>query len=109
MGVSFWLEGRVLGQQIGQRVKAEQYMIIFGSWNHHVYRLNDENKEKRENAIKNIKEIYNLKPSIKVRHVFFTIILNLIKELLLYTLIIIVLILLYTNNLSNKPRKYNKG
>lgn len=84
------------------------YMILFDSWNHHVYRLNDENKEKREIAIKNIKEVYNSKVSIKIRYSFFNTLFNILKSLILYILIIIVIILLYKNNVSNKPRKYNK-
>lgn len=42
------------------------YKIIFGTWNHHVFRLNDKDDEKRKIAIENIEEIYETKISKKV-------------------------------------------
>jgi hypothetical protein len=44
------------------------YMIIFGSWNHHVYRLNDAHIENRKIALKSIKDVYNTKISTKIRN-----------------------------------------
>ena len=86
------------------------YMIYFGSWNHHVYRLNDINKEKRENAIKNIIEVFNSKISIKIEKFLFYIVFDMIKNLIIYTFIIILIILLYkNNNISKKINKYYKN
>jgi dimethylaniline monooxygenase (N-oxide forming) len=86
------------------------YMIYFGSWNHHVYRLNDINKEKRENAIKNIIEVFNSKISIKIEKFLFYTLFDMIKNLILYTFIIILIILLYkNNNISKKINKYYKN
>jgi len=42
------------------------YIILFSSWNHHVYRLNDNNLVKRTIAIENIYNNYNNKTSEKI-------------------------------------------
>lgn len=47
------------------------YMIVFGSWNHHIYRLNDKNAKKREIALKSITEVFDTKISVKIRNVIY--------------------------------------
>ena len=66
------------------------YMILFDSWNHHIYRLNDKDTEKQKIAIENIKEIHNEKISNKIRwytyHSF---------VYYLFWLILIILVIIY--------------
>ena len=44
------------------------YMILVGTWNHHVFRLNDPDEEKRKIAIENIKHGYDEKISEKIKN-----------------------------------------
>lgn len=82
------------------------YIILFGSWNHHVYRLNDDNLEKRKIAIKNIYDIYyNNKTSIKIELLIYTLLKILILILLLflslfYFSIKIVKYIIYVNSMK---------
>jgi len=46
------------------------YMIIFGSWNHYIYRLND-SAEKQKIAIEGIKKVYSEKSSTKIENFFY--------------------------------------
>ena len=43
------------------------YMILLDSWNHHVFRLNDTDPEKRKNAEESILKNHNDKTSTKIR------------------------------------------
>jgi len=43
------------------------YMIVFDTWNHHVFRLNDNDPEKRKNAEEQIRKNHNNLTSIKIR------------------------------------------
>ena len=45
-------------------------MIIFGSWNHYIYRLND-SAEKQKIAIEGIKKVYSEKSSTKIENFFY--------------------------------------
>jgi hypothetical protein len=69
------------------------YMVLFDSWNHHVYRLNDKNDKKRKIAIDNIKNNHNKKISIKLKwHIYKTVIYY------LFWLIFISIIVIYIYN-----------
>jgi dimethylaniline monooxygenase (N-oxide forming) len=76
------------------------YIVLFGSWNHHVYRLNDNSIEKRNIAIKNINAVYNEKIGIRNR-VFLNYLFN---QILFYFIIfLIIFFLIYRNfNLIRK-------
>jgi len=61
------------------------YIILFSSWNHHVYRLNDNNPEKRKIAIENIYDTYyNNKTSIKIELAIYDLLRNLMLILVLF-------------------------
>ena len=68
------------------------YMILFDSWNHHIYRLNDKDTEKQKIAIENIKTTHNKKISVKLR--WFT-----YNNFFLYYLFWLILIILIIMNI----------
>lgn len=68
------------------------YKTIFGSWNHMIYRLNDENMEKRQIAVDSIKNVYNEKMSTKVHDFIFIFLFGIVKEWLFCMLLIITII-----------------
>ena len=76
------------------------YKIIMGSWNHHVFRLNDPRKNIRQYCQQNIREIYKNKTSISVEKVT----LRLFKETIIYLIgtILILFVLYKTERLPEK-------
>lgn len=76
------------------------YMIIAGSWNHHVYRLNDPDEKKRAIAIENIKMVYGEKISVKVETILFQSIYSVIFYLVFAILVIYVIIHFYHKSLK---------
>ena len=68
------------------------YKIMVGSWNQHVYRLNDESKTKQDIAIDNINKIYNSKGSKKIEYM---VIVLFYYYLFYFVAFIIILFLLY--------------
>jgi dimethylaniline monooxygenase (N-oxide forming) len=77
------------------------YIILFASWNHHVYRLNDNNLEKRNIAIKNIYDNYNHnRTSKKIESGIFPqfIIILIVFIIILYN---IIKVILYINQSAN--------
>ncbi len=70
------------------------YMTLVGTWNHHVYRLNDPDEEKRKIAIENIKHGYDEKISEKIRITVYHTIYNFIVNTLI-TLFFMVLIIYF--------------
>jgi dimethylaniline monooxygenase (N-oxide forming) len=76
------------------------YMILVGSWNHHVYRLNDPDEEKRAIAIKNIKMVYGEKISVKIKSILFHSIYSFIFNIILAILVIYAIIYFYHKSIK---------
>uniref|UniRef100_A0A6C0D1G3 Flavin-containing monooxygenase n=1 Tax=viral metagenome TaxID=1070528 RepID=A0A6C0D1G3_9ZZZZ len=74
------------------------YSILFDSYNHHVYRLND-TTEKRNIAIENIKEISKLTISKKIKNVFYR---SFMSYVYIIIFSIILIFLLYKLFITNK-------
>lgn len=73
------------------------YMIIFGTWNHYIYRLNDSD-EKRKIAIEGIKQVYSEKSSIKIEYLIY----SSIYYYLFYLFIVILIIYVLINKFFNQ-------
>jgi len=82
------------------------YKLILGSWNHHVYRLNDISKEKQDIAVQNINNIYNGKVSKKIENLTFQWFLNYLYYIFLFVIIVYLLYYSYCN--KKKILKYVK-
>lgn len=67
-------------------------MIVFDTWNHHVFRLNDKDPEKRKNAEEQIRKVHMSRTSQIVNTFEYTVI--------LYICIVILVLCLYRNKLS---------
>lgn len=65
------------------------YMILFDSWNHHIYRLNDKDTEKQKIALENIKNVHSERTSIKTRWFIYYFLVYYLFCLLLIVIIII--------------------
>ena len=65
------------------------FMILFDSWNHHVFRLNDKDPEKRKNAEEQIRKNHNNITSTKIR----TIVVNEYFLFAIYRIIILIAII----------------
>lgn len=68
------------------------YIILFGSWNHHVYRLNDEDQDKQQIASNNLRDIFNSKSSRQVTNG------SLVLVLMYLTIVVILISIMYTLN-----------
>ena len=74
------------------------YKILLGSWNPHVYRLNDKSKTKQDIAVKNINNIYNYnKASKKIESTTFRWFFYYLYYVFLFVLIIYLLYFAYLN------------
>jgi len=80
------------------------YSILFDSWNHHIYRLND-NIEKRNIAIENIKETSKNKISKKIKNVFYR---SFMSYVYIVFFSIMLFFLLYNLFIKNKTDKNYK-
>ena len=82
------------------------YMVLFDSWNHHVYRLNDKNIEKQKIAIENIKNNHTEKITIKFKGFFYKFIADYIFILILFFCIIMYIYYYFKKTqLFNSSRK----
>ena len=80
------------------------YIILFGSWNHHIYRLNDNNIEKRNIAIKNIKNGYHEKTSLKIEQFIH----NRIYYYLFWLIIFLIIVFLIYRNFKLISKNISK-
>lgn len=78
------------------------YMVLFDSWNHHVYRLKDKNIEKQKIAIENIKNNHNNKVTIKFKSLFYFLV-----GFYIFVLILIIYIVMYTYYYFKKTQLFN--
>jgi hypothetical protein len=69
------------------------YMILFDSWNHHVYRLNDKHIEKQKIAIENIQNNHTAKITIKFKWIMYQLIYYHIFVYIFYCLLVLSIIL----------------
>jgi dimethylaniline monooxygenase (N-oxide forming) len=84
------------------------YIILFGSWNHHVYRLNDPDEEKRKIAIKNIKDVYNEKISVKVEHLLFDSIYYILFNIILTLIVSYLIFYFYQKSITKYFNIFHK-
>ena len=75
------------------------YKIIIGSWNHHVYRLNDNRKNIRQYCQENIKKNFKNETSISIRKVTFIILVNTILYYISYLFLILIIYIFYNKKL----------
>jgi dimethylaniline monooxygenase (N-oxide forming) len=76
------------------------YMILVGTWNHHVYRLNDPDEEKRKIAIENIKHGYDEKISEKIKNKVYDAIYNFFFNIFFILLFVVLFIYFYQKSLT---------
>lgn len=76
------------------------YMILVGSWNHHVYRLNDPDKEKQKIAIENIQHVYSEKISVKVEKIIIDSLYEIFFNIFLTLFVVGLFIRLYQKTLT---------
>jgi dimethylaniline monooxygenase (N-oxide forming) len=79
------------------------YCILFDSWNHHVYRLND-NIEKRNIAIENIKEFHKTSVTKKTRNFFYTSIMYYVYIFIFFVILFFLIYNLFITNKNNKKK-----
>jgi hypothetical protein len=84
------------------------YMILFGSWNHYVYRLNDQDANKRKIAIEGIKQVYSEKSSIKLVHLIYSNIYYYLFYLLIALILVITFIYIIINSKIIKKINFSR-